>query len=305
MKKYILVLSILCISISIGFAQDVRTSMFITECGSIVEGNFSSSYEAHGYQIDLNAGDSISTNVVPFGQGLETRISFFNPADQRIAYTDASLADRISTEVAPKLETSSLAANGQYTIYITNYNTNYGNVRGSGGIGVYTLYIGCTLRDGTIIEPGDTLETPTPTSEPTVQPSPQITIDDSNFIGFPGLPPVDFTNGVTIPLTLDNPNAGSISAGFEGIFGYSFSAEAGQTMSLDFTRTDGNLNLGVVLLSADNQVAFQASLVTSNTLSTELTIPASGEYTLGVFRIELIPPDAPENTTFTLTASLN
>jgi len=59
------------------------------------------------------------------------------------------------------------------------------------------------------------------------------------------------------------------------------------------------------LLSADNQVVFQASLITSDTLTTRFTLPTAGTYTIGLFRIDLLPPDAPEATAFQITATLN
>ncbi|MEZ4862199.1 MAG: hypothetical protein R3C14_12860 [Caldilineaceae bacterium] len=54
----------------------------------------------------------------------------------------------------------------------------------------------------------------------------------------------------------------------------------------------------MVVLSADNEVFFQASLVTSTSLSTTFTLPTAGQYTIGVFRISLVEPDEVEPTVF-------
>ncbi len=89
------------------------------------------------------------------------------------------------------------------------------------------------------------------------------------------------------------------------ILGYTLNASADDVLDLTFTRLSGNLNLGLVVLWADNQVVFQASLVTSETLSTRFTLPSAGQYTIGVFRIDLLPPAAPEATAFQLQATLN
>ena len=59
------------------------------------------------------------------------------------------------------------------------------------------------------------------------------------------------------------------------------------------------------VLSANNEVVFQASLVTSESLSTRLTLPSAGQYTIGVFRIDLLPPASPEATAFQITGTLN
>jgi len=50
------------------------------------------------------------------------------------------------------------------------------------------------------------------------------------------------------------------------------------------------MNFGLVVLSESNEVFFQASLVTSESLSTRFTLLATGQYTIGVFRISLVEP---------------
>ena len=60
------------------------------------------------------------------------------------------------------------------------------------------------------------------------------------------------------------------------------------------------MNLGLVVLSAENEVFFQASLVTTASLATQFTLPAAGQYTIGVFRINLVEPAEVEPTVFQL-----
>jgi hypothetical protein len=50
------------------------------------------------------------------------------------------------------------------------------------------------------------------------------------------------------------------------------------------------MNLGLVVLSAENEVFFQASLVTSESLSTTFTLPTAGAYPIGVLHINLVEP---------------
>ncbi|MEZ4670318.1 MAG: hypothetical protein R3E39_20620 [Anaerolineae bacterium] len=126
-----------------------------------------------------------------------------------------------------------------------------------------------------------------------------------NFIGFPGLAPVDFSAVAKIPMIANVPMTGAVAADGNIILGYTLDAAANDTLALSFTRLSGNLNLGLVVLSADNKIVFQASLVTSSELTTKFTLPSVGQYTIGVFRIDLLPPAAPEPTAFQLQATLN
>jgi hypothetical protein len=117
---------------------------------------------------------------------------------------------------------------------------------------------------------------------------------------------VDFGAAIQLPIIAGAPSVGAITGSGSEVFGYTLDgASAGQTLSLDFTRLSGNLNLGMVVLSANNEVVFQASLVTSQTLSTTIPLPSAGQYTIGVFQISLLPPAAPEPTTFQLNTALN
>lgn len=82
------------------------------------------------------------------------------------------------------------------------------------------------------------------------------------------------------------------------ILGFTLDATAGDTLDLSYTRVTGNMNLGLVVLLAENEVFFQASLFTSESLSTTFTLPTAGEYTIGIFRISLVEPDMVEPTVF-------
>jgi hypothetical protein len=73
---------------------------------------------------------------------------------------------------------------------------------------------------------------------------------------------------------------------------------------LSYTRASGNMNLGLVVLSENNEVLFQASLVTPKSLATTFTLPDTGQYTIGVFRISLVEPDAVAPTVFQLRGSV-
>jgi hypothetical protein len=123
--------------------------------------------------------------------------------------------------------------------------------------------------------------------------------------GFPGLPAVDFTNVAKIPMVGGTPMTGAVTPTGSEILGYTLDGKVGNTVELGVNKLSGNLNLGVVVLSADNKVVFQASLVTSTALTTTFTLPSDGQYTIGVFRVDLLPPDAPQPTAFQVTAKVS
>ena len=191
---------------------------------------------------------------------------------------------------ARELHTGPLATRGIYTI----------GVDADRG-GVYTLYIGCTLADGTIIKPGDL---PTPTPQPTTPASSTGSSTTFSGHGFPGLPPVDFSNAVKVHLQ-NGTNDGTIPISGDTILGYTLAAKKGDVLDLAFTRVSGNLNLGLVVLSPDNKVFYQASLVNTDTMDARFTLTTQGLYTIGIFRIDLIPPDNPQETSFTIQGKLN
>jgi hypothetical protein len=167
--------------------------------------------------------------------------------------------------------------------------------------GAYTVYLGCTLRNGTVINPGDTTpDTNTNSGNNSAPAAPTF-----SGTGFPGLAPVDFVDAVTTDLNLGQATKGKLPAGANAVLGYTFVAAANDNLAFSFNRVSGNLNLGLVVLSADNKVIFQASLVTASKLNAEFTLPTAGTYTIGIYRIDLLPPDAPEATAFQISVTLN
>ena len=156
------------------------------------------------------------------------------------------------------------------------------------------LSISCVRNDGTIINAGDPTLEPTQdiiiTPIPTASPSPV----------FP-----DFSTAQMTTLTPGTPVFGAVSPGGTELFAYTIDAEGGSTLDLTFSKLSGNLNLSFVVLSSDNQLLFQTNLVSLSELKTSLTLPNAGTYTIGIYRIDLVPPAAPEATAFQVQARLN
>ncbi len=260
-------------------------------CGNIIQNNFTHGNERHAYFIKMAAHDSftISAEVKPGYQDLKLNFGVLAPNNFAIRELDTYF-QRGNTTV--KLEIVDLSDSGVYLITFIGF-TNTG--------GPYTLYIGCTLSDGTVIPPSDAPPVAQPAaSSGGVPPAPAFSGN-----GFPGLAPVDFADAVSTDLTIGQATKGKLPVGGNAVLGYTFDAKANDALALSFNRLSGNLNLGLVVLSADNKVVFQASLVTSSELTTKLTLPSDGTYTIGIFRIDLLPPASPEATAFQLTATLN
>lgn len=284
--KSSVVCSVLLIYLLAGWSNQVTP--FEVECGQILEAEFTEAQQVHQYVISLAPGDISNIRGVALGDTLRFRIRFIDPIGNELY--NSGIPD-----TSPNLATGILSARGNYIIGLSNSDEegiyDY-------GIGVYTLYVSCTFRDGTVINPGDTAPISTNLNGTSASPA-------FSGVGFPGLAPVDFSDVARIPMIADVPMTGAVTPTGNEILGYRLDANAGDTLALSFTRLSGNLNLSLVVLSADNKVVFQASLVTSSKLTTEFTLPSAGQYTIGVFRIDLLPPAAPEATAFQVTATLN
>ncbi len=259
------------------------------ECGMIVENEFLKREEDHIYTLTMEPGSSFNVSAEAVGDNLMINILVEGPT--------GVLLKESAFEKSPSINSGALSSSkGKYSIKITNRHL-YSLVAG-----LYTLSIGCIQRNGKAINPGD-IPQPTPTPAPLPTPTPRSALppgaSDFSGVGFPGLAPVDFSSVAEIPLLLDTVMTGVIPTGNE-ILGFTLDAAAGDTLDLSYTRVSGNMNLGLVVLSESNEVFFQASLVTSEALSTRFTLPVAGQYTIGVFRISLVEPEDAEPTVFQL-----
>ena len=270
-------------SLSKVFAQAEQ----VVECGDIVESEFTNENQEHNYMLKMAPRESFNVSLEPVGDYLFTSTFLFGPTGMELARSYNSSYGFTKT---PSASSGNLSATGSYKIRVQN-----------SGIGLYTLYIGCVTINGPI-EPGDVPQpTPNPAPLPTATPHSALPGTASTFTGtgFPGLAPVDFADAVTVPLLLDKEMIGVIPLDNQ-ILGFTLDATAGDTLDLSYTRVSGNMNLGLVVLSENNEVFFQASLVTSASLATQFTLPAAGQYTIGVFRISLVEPAEVEPTVFQL-----
>ncbi|MBZ0299900.1 MAG: hypothetical protein K8J31_09175 [Anaerolineae bacterium] len=292
-------------------AQAVQSTPL--NCGDIIESELLGDQYYQDYVLRVQAGTKLDLTVTPIGSGFNPFIFVLDAGGSEIVRSNKAAASESEEFLEYPISSSNatlrvLGAAPTLIDELTwaraiDFTNGDGRVVPAVGsyFGAYSISFGCTLRDGTVIEPGDyPVENISSSGGLTLAAAPVF-----SGTGFPGLGPVDFANAFKLPLSLGASMPGSIPPTGDAILGLTFDASAGDTFALDFARTAGNLNLGVVILSANNEVVFQASLVTSESLSTRLTLPSTGQYTIGVFRIDLLPPAAPEATQFQVTGTLN
>lgn len=309
-KKPLLYVVIGFISASFLMPNNMILGQENLKCGDIVEDEFRKFPEMREFTIDMTPGDKLEVVGRPIGESLSFTISIWDSGGKVVGYNAEGNGYWLKVSNAPVASSTVLSSRGTYEILLGNGETQVGSGRkyfdvvgfsDNGGVGSYELLIRCTLRDGTVIEPGDTAPAPDQNGSNTNVPvAPTFSGN-----GFPGLAPIDFSNVAKIPMIANVPMTGGVAPDGSNILGYTVDANANDTLALGFSRLSGNLNLGLVVLSADNKVVFQASLVTSSELTTKFTLPTAGTYTIGIFRIDLLPPTAPEATAFQLTATLN
>lgn len=289
LKATILILVLLGLSVTSESA--LAQTATPTECGAVIEDEFTQDNQPKLYTIQLSAGDRLQTSVVPLGSTLLTSTALYAPNDA-VIWVGGDPGNNWSVPVSnPVMNTDVLSANGTYTIVVYN---NWLSLRGDlgdgyggggrGGIGVYTLFIGCILRDGTVIEPGDTLPDDSgdsndpdgDTAAPIAQPAPDF--------GFPGVASRDFSDGIEIPLTLGQPQVAPIAS---DVALYTYAATAEETRTLSVSRASGTISIGVAVIHSEtNALVFLGGMPSSNNLTVELTFPTDGTYAIGLFRLD-------------------
>lgn len=278
------------------YAQSIRPIV----CGDeILFAETSANEVFHDYRLEISAGTKLNITIAPIGSTFNLMVFLYHEDGKDFYRVNDVAAGGIETisdlnvsSSNPIMRVLGIGPNVTSTSVTTDRQSSY--------FGAYQISLGCTLRDGTVIEPGDTMTADTGSGGSTgVVPAPVAAFSGT---GFPGLAPVDFANVSALPLSV---GGGTMTPNNSEITAFTFDANAGDVFQLDFTRLAGNLNLGLVVLSASNEVVFQASLVTSESLSTRLTLPSAGVYTIGVFRVDLLPPGDPQATAFQVTGTLN
>lgn len=172
----------------VALSQDVSVNEKQVACGDIVENEFINNVEDHIYLLPMQPRESFEVAIEPAGDDMKTVVAIYGPSGIRIKisgdYYEShgySIAGMNQISQAPKLVSGKLSATGLYKIRVANTaivieghqdilnDKLFTDNRFLGGVGAYTLSIGCTKADQiTRIEPGDTVQS-TPASTSTEQ----------------------------------------------------------------------------------------------------------------------------------------
>lgn len=253
----------------------IRTAVDV-QCGSIIQEEFTTNFEAHIYRVSLAAGDDIRAVLIPAHAELRTRMEFYSPTRVLIAELPEINNDNGTriTSNQPGIDSGALAEGGNYQIQVFNfaYDTWTQSLQDSGGTGAYALYVGCIFRDGTVIDPVADFASLVPSS---------ATPEFSGF-GFPGIPPVDFLGSNEVMLEVGTEFIAPVTWNQVGLFTYFASAGESRTMTLAVV--SGDISIGAVVINEiTKELVFAGVLPSSDNLSVELTFPNNGTYAIGVF----------------------
>lgn len=149
------------------FPGKAGASDITVRCGDIVEGEFEHNDERHNFYINMNPGDVLYFVAVPVGDFLRFYARVHDPSGNEILFTDSSHMGARRAVQKLKGTTGTLSARGIYEIRLFNAYT-----------GIYSFHIGCILRDGTEIAPGQPRRSPRP--PPPVPPQPAPTPRNGN-----------------------------------------------------------------------------------------------------------------------------
>ena len=129
-----------------GTALAAPSSEVNVKCGEILEGEFTKPKEEHKYRINMNPGDELQVVAAPIGDYLAVGIHINGPSGISVFDQNRKNPGTLTAK------TKKLSGRGLYDVYVTNIDRSYPHLPGY--LGVYTLSIGCTLRDGTVIAAG-------------------------------------------------------------------------------------------------------------------------------------------------------
>lgn len=265
------------------------------QCGDITEGeimpgendgNGDKNYGHDAYLLQVQAGTKINVTIEPFGASFNPYLAIRDGSDNYIFAFNNGAAGEIET-----LSDYQVASTSAYMLDISGTEPEgaAGKLYSLGStylaqrwFGAYELRMGCTLRDGTVIEPGDAPAGPVGGNTGGA-PAPIFT-----GYGFPGANPVDFSAGIEIPLTAGAPQTAPIGPDGNTVALYTIEGRADTPQTLTIARVSGNLSIGVTVINkADNTIVFFGGLPSSNSLSVELSFPTDGTYAIGLYRLDV------------------
>lgn len=284
MQRKLIVRSIVALFVVTLMAATVHaqpTDPIPVQCGSTATGIVIEHGEgnmAQVYLIELSPGDTLTASASVRGDFPELRLNIgvFSPTEQNLnGFADWHIGEYYE-HPTKMIEVGPLRENGVYEVIVL-----------AGDTGAYTLEVGCTLADGTVIEPGS------------VAPIEALEAVSFSGFGFAGLKPVDFNDLPVIPVSFGQLYTDSLTSTGNEPSLYSYEAQANTSVKLSITRVSGDLSIGVAIVSVeDNSLIFMAGMPFADSISSQVTFPTNGVYIIGVFRLDVPPNKAGTSGTF-------
>ncbi len=286
---------------SIVNAQPDRVAI---QCGQVLESETSPLEQAQDFVIQAPAGTTLTGRVEPIGTTFNLVLYFYDQGGGEFTFYNrnaAGLAEELNDLLIgssnPVLRVIGFDPNNTGGDW-AGYGNRYDRYNEFKYFGAYTIYLGCILRDGTVIEPGMSANVSTPDDT-----SDEGTTSDFSGVGYPGVAPIDFSTTTINPLIFDIPLTSSVAVDGAGVAGFSFDANQGDIVQIDARRLQGNLGVGFVVFAQPNIPVFIAGPVGGTNFVTQVEMPQAGSYVVGLFRMSA--PEGASATAFQLTASLN
>jgi len=264
-------------------------------CGSIIESGFSVNDEVDRYYIFLEENTELRVSAEVESRNLATLeidVGITTPSGYEI-----DTLNRFDGEALAEAQTPILTESGTYRVPVRAFTTIGGN---------YTLYVGCTLPDGSVVSPGDAPPISAVSDQDGVTAENNSELRQITF-GYPGVAAIDFS--VVNPTVLNErifgiPITSNISVDGSGVSAFSLEAAEGDILEIDAQRSQGNLGIGFVVFAEPNIPVFIAGPVVASTFSTQIELPQDGNYVIGLFRMGDLPANA-QATAFQITVNLN
>jgi len=293
-KKYLIIAVLLLMLAPMIHAQESLT--IPVACGDIVEGEFTLDEQPQLYAIELSSGDGVDISAIALDSStLSMTMALYAPNDV-VLWTVGERNGGIRAPMTnPRLITDNTTSAGTHTIVVYNsgllptgsLGSSYSfNDAWQGGIGAYTLEISCVLRDGTVIEPSEILES-VASDETTTDTSADVASSSDTgqaTYRFSGLAPIDLIAEPEDTLTLGAEQ--NISLG-DATRLFIYDASADETRTFTMSRIAGDISMGLVVTNADtDEMIFLGGMPSSDNLSVEITFLSNGIYRFGVFRLD-------------------
>lgn len=292
MKSFVVSLIAVVLFVFATLNSAVAQTTASLECGEVVTAELTASTIQHDYEIQARAGTNVDIRVEPIGVSLNVAFFLSDALENFMGQfnSQGSGSEEVAQGFALSSSNPTLSIGGVHADWIGDdwaQSDYFGR-----SLGAYTVSLTCE---------GVPTEIPFLSDAP---PPPSASVFDPDFYGFGGLPPVDFRAGAALPV-LPGTITGAITPSGNEVLRYTFTGNADDLLSLVFTRLSGNLGIGIAVVDPNGDTIFQASLVASQSLTTDILLPAAGEYSVGVFRVDLRNVDSPQATGFQIQATLS